>query len=399
MRLSSTTQDGTTVSRGFMQHNDSLQQQTATRALFNWMSVIVLVYLILVAVAAVSDGFKGFSGGAEGAAQIFAFASNPFVALLLGILSTALVQSSSTVTSVIVGLVAGGLPMTMAIPMVLGANLGTTITNTIVSLGHIRNREEFRRAFAAATMHDFFNLMAVAIFMPLELMFGVLSRSAEFLANLLVGGNNLSMQGVDFMKPLTAPALSLIQIITDLLPGKGPFLATIGIGIALILICVTWLGKVLKSVLVGSAKDMLHKALGRGPLTGIASGTLVTVMVQSSSTTTSLLIPLAGGGVFTTRQLYPFTLGANIGTTITALLAATALSGEGAHLGLTVALVHVFFNIFGVTLIYGLPFLRDLPVRAAEKLAEVGSENKLLAFGYVLGLFFMLPGLMMIIAK
>ncbi len=399
MRLSSTTQDGTTVSRGFMQHNDSLQQQTATRALFNWMSVIVLVYLILVAVAAVSDGFKGFSGGAEGAAQIFAFASNPFVALLLGILSTALVQSSSTVTSVIVGLVAGGLPMTMAIPMVLGANLGTTITNTIVSLGHIRNREEFRRAFAAATMHDFFNLMAVAIFMPLELMFGVLSRSAEFLANLLVGGNNLSMQGVDFMKPLTAPALSLIQIITDLLPGKGPFLATIGIGIALILICVTWLGKVLKSVLVGSAKDMLHKALGRGPLTGIASGTLVTVMVQSSSTTTSLLIPLAGGGVFTTRQLYPFTLGANIGTTITALLAATALSGEGAHLGLTVALVHVLFNIFGVTLIYGLPFLRDLPVRAAEKLAEVGSENKLLAFGYVLGLFFMLPGLMMIIAK
>ncbi len=399
MRLSSTTQDGTTVSRGFMQHNDSLQQQTATRALFNWMSVIVLVYLILVAVAAVSDGFKGFSGGAEGAAQIFAFASNPFVALLLGILSTALVQSSSTVTSVIVGLVAGGLPMTMAIPMVLGANLGTTITNTIVSLGHIRNREEFRRAFAAATMHDFFNLMAVAIFMPLELMFGVLSRSAEFLANLLVGGNNLSMQGVDFMKPLTAPALSLIQIITDLLPGKGPFLATIGIGIALILICVTWLGKVLKSVLVGSAKDMLHKALGRGPLTGIASGTLVTVMVQSSSTTTSLLIPLAGGGVFTTRQLYPFTLGANIGTTITALLAATALSGEGAHLGLTVALVHVLFNIFGVTLIYGLPFLRDLPVRAAEKLAEVGSENKMLAFGYVLGLFFMLPGLMMIIAK
>ncbi|WP_421200027.1 Na/Pi symporter [Aeromonas enteropelogenes] len=382
-----------------MQHNDSLPQQTATRALFNWMSVIVLVYLILVAVAAVSDGFKGFSGGAEGAAQIFAFASNPFVALLLGILSTALVQSSSTVTSVIVGLVAGGLPMTMAIPMVLGANLGTTITNTIVSLGHIRNREEFRRAFAAATMHDFFNLMAVAIFMPLELMFGVLSRSAEFLANLLVGGNNLSMQGADFMKPLTAPALSLIQIITDLLPGKGPFLATIGIGIALILICVTWLGKVLKSVLVGSAKDMLHKALGRGPLTGIASGTLVTVMVQSSSTTTSLLIPLAGGGVFTTRQLYPFTLGANIGTTITALLAATALSGEGAHLGLTVALVHVLFNIFGVTLIYGLPFLRDLPVRAAEKLAEVGSENKLLAFGYVLGLFFMLPGLMMIIAK
>jgi sodium-dependent phosphate cotransporter len=60
---------------------------------------------------------------------------------------------------------------------------------------------------------------------------------------------------------------------------------------------------------VGRARELLHKALGRGPLTGIASGTLVTVMVQSSSTTTSLMIPLAGGGVFSTRQLYPFTLG------------------------------------------------------------------------------------------
>jgi len=367
--------------------------------LFNWATIIGLIYLILVAVAAVSHGFKGFSGGAEGAAELFAFANNPFMALLLGILTTALVQSSSTVTSVIVGLVAGGLPMAMAIPMMLGANLGTTITNTIVSLGHIRNRDEFRRAFAAATVHDFFNLMAVAIFMPLELMFGVLSRSASALADLLVGGNNLSMQGVDFMKPLTAPALSVLDTITSFLPGKGPYLATIAIGIALILICVTWLGKVLKSVLVGPAKEMLHKALGRGPLTGIASGTLVTVMVQSSSTTTSLLIPLAGGGVFTTRQLYPFTLGANIGTTITALLAATAISGAGAQLALTVALVHVLFNVFGVLTIYGLPFLRDLPVRAAEQLARVGSENKLVAFGYVLGLFFVLPGLMMVITK
>lgn len=65
----------------------------------------------------------------------------------------------------------------MAIPMVMGANLGTTITNTIVSLGHIRDRGEFRRAFAAATVHDFFNLLAVFIFLPLELMFGLLQRA------------------------------------------------------------------------------------------------------------------------------------------------------------------------------------------------------------------------------
>ncbi|PPA30018.1 sodium:phosphate symporter [Aeromonas jandaei] len=382
-----------------MQQSDSQQQQSATRALFNWMSVIALVYLILVAVGAVSHGFKGFSGGAEGAAQIFAFANNPFVALLLGILATALVQSSSTVTSVIVGLVAGGLPIGMAIPMVMGANLGTTITNTIVSLGHVRDRTEFRRAFAAATVHDFFNLMAVVIFLPLELMFGLLQQSAEWLANMLVGSANMSMKGMDFMKPLTAPAQQLIDSAVAFLPGKGAAIATIVIGILLILASVTYLGKVLQKVLVGRAKEVLHKALGRGPLSGITSGALVTIMVQSSSTTTSLMIPLAGGGVFSTRQLYPFTLGANIGTTITALLAATAISGAGAQLALTIALVHVLFNVFAVALIYGLPFLRDLPVRAAEGLARIGSENKLLALGYVAGLFFALPALMMVVAK
>lgn len=384
-----------------MQQTQSLPQQRAShfRSLFNWVTVIALVYIILVAVGAVSHGFKGFSGGAEGAAQIFAFANNPFVALLLGILATALVQSSSTVTSVIVGLVAGGLPIGMAIPMIMGANLGTTITNTIVSLGHIRDRAEFRRAFAAATVHDFFNLLAVFIFLPLELMFGLLQKSAEWLATLLVGSADLSMKGVDFMKPLTAPALNLIDSAVAFLPGKGAAIATIVIGILLILACVTYLGKVLQRVLVGRAKELLHKALGRGPLTGIASGTLVTIMVQSSSTTTSLMIPLAGSGLFSTRQLYPFTLGANIGTTITALLAATAISGAGAKLALTIALVHVLFNLFAVVLIYGVPFLRELPIKAAEGLARVGSENKLLALGYVAGLFFALPALMMVASK
>ena len=268
------------------------QQTRRPGPLFNWLAVITLIYLILVAVGAVSHGFKGFSGGAEGAAQIFAFANNPFVALLLGILATALVQSSSTVTSVIVGLVAGGLPMEMAIPMVMGANLGTTITNTIVSLGHIRDREEFRRAFAAATVHDFFNLLAVFIFLPLELMFGLLQQSAEWISGLLMGSADMSMKGMDFMKPLISPSLDLIDSAVAFLPGKGPAIATIVIGILLILGCVTSLGKVLQRVMVGRAKELLHKALGRGPLTGIASGTLVTVMVQSSSTTTSLMIPL-----------------------------------------------------------------------------------------------------------
>ena len=111
--------------------------------------------------------------------------------MILGTLATALVQSSSTVTSVIVGMVAGGLPVSIAVPMIMGANMGTTITNTIVSLGMARQKDVFRRAFAAATVHDFFNLLAVAILLPLELMFGLLDRLSGWLAGASAGGGRV----------------------------------------------------------------------------------------------------------------------------------------------------------------------------------------------------------------
>ncbi len=365
----------------------------------NWAAIVLLVYAVLVAVGTVSGGFKLASGGSEGAKEIFAFATNPFVALLLGALATALVQSSSTVTSVIVGLVAGGLPISIAIPMVMGANIGTTITNTLVSIGHIRSKEEFQRAFAASTVHDFFNLIAVAIFLPLEIMFGILQKLAASLSHMFVGDADLSLKSYNFIKPLVKPTVGLIKDALSFLDGKLLGIAMVVAGIGLILFSVTVLGKLLKKALVGRAKDILHSAIGRGPLVGIGSGAAVTIMVQSSSTTTSLMIPLAGSGVFTTRQIYPFTLGANIGTTITALLAATSITGPAAEVALTIALVHVMFNVLAVALIYGIPVLRELPLKCAEKLAQVGANNKPVALGYVLGSFFILPGIIMLAVR
>lgn len=378
--------------------NQQNPQSTMSKAL-NWFAIAFLVYLVLVAVGTVSGGFKLASGGSEGAKEIFSFATNPFVALLLGALATALVQSSSTVTSVIVGLVAGGLPISIAIPMVMGANIGTTITNTLVSIGHIRSKEEFKRAFAASTVHDFFNLLAVAIFLPLEIMFGLLEKMAASLSHLFIGDADLSIKSYNFIKPLVKPAVSTIKESLQFLDAKMVGVAMVVVGIGMILFAVTTLGKLLQKALVGTAKDMLHRAIGRGPVAGITSGAVVTVMVQSSSTTTSLMIPLAGSGVFNTRQIYPFTLGANIGTTITALLAATSITGAAQEVALTIALVHVMFNVFAVALIFGIPFLRELPLKAAEKLAHVGANNKPLALGYVLGAFFVVPGLMMLAVR
>jgi len=356
-----------------------------------WLLIIALVYLLLVAVAMIGSGFKLAAG--DQAKELFAFASNPITALVIGTVATALIQSSSTVTSIIVGLVAGGLPVAIAIPMVMGANMGTTITNTIVSLGHMRQGQEFRRAFAAATVHDFFNLFSMLIFLPLEIAFGFLEKIGAYLASFLLGGDSLSMNGFNVIKPLVKPPLNLVK---EGLHGLGLSDMIIGIvlivvGIALIFFVITWIGKLLKVLMVGKAKDILHAAVGRGPISGITSGTLITVLVQSSSTTTSLVVPLAGSGVFSLKQIYPFTLGANIGTCITALLAATAISGPNAVFALQIAFVHLAYNVIGVIVIYGLPFLRWIPPRAAEGLADLAVKRKLYVALYVGLVFFVIP--------
>ncbi|MDX1269587.1 MAG: Na/Pi cotransporter family protein, partial [Oceanisphaera sp.] len=262
----------------------------------SWLLVSFLIYVLLAAVGAIGSGFKAAAG--SDAKELFAFASNPGIALIVGVVATALIQSSSTVTSIIVGMVAGGLPIAIAIPMIMGANIGTSLTSTLVSLGHIRNGEEFKRAFSAATVHDSFNILAVAILLPLELLFRPLATASEYLAGLLVSDASVSMSGMNFMKVLLSPASDLLKASVAWLPGVWSGVALILIGIGLILMVVTQIGKVLRTLMVGRAMNILHTAVGRGPVSGMASGTLVTVLVQSSSTTTSLIVPLAGTGVF-----------------------------------------------------------------------------------------------------
>ncbi|RLU02023.1 Na/Pi symporter [Ketobacter sp.] len=355
-----------------------------------WLQIAGLVYLLLVAVSLIGGGFKLAAG--DQAKELFAFASNPVAGLVVGTVATALIQSSSTVTSIIVGLVAGGLPVGIAIPMVMGANIGTTITNTIVSLGHVRQGEEFRRAFSAATVHDFFNLICVVIFLPLEIMFGLLEKMGAMASQWLVGGDSMSMNGFDFIKPLVKPPVKFLEnTVLGGLPEAVAGTLMIALGIVTIFMVITLIGKLLKSLMVGKAKQILHSAVGRGPVSGIASGTVITVLVQSSSTTTSLVVPLAGSGVFSLRQIYPFTLGANIGTCITALLAATAVTGANAIFALQVALVHLIYNVLGVVVVYGIPWLREIPLVAAQRLADATVQNKLYAVAYIGLVFFVVP--------
>lgn len=356
-----------------------------------WLRVLVLVYVLLVAVVVIGEGFK-FAAGSH-AEQLFQFAKNPLLGLMVGIVFTALIQSSSTVTSIIVGLVAGGLPVSIAVPMVMGANIGTSVTNTLVSLGHMRDQGQFRLAFSAATILDMFNLLAVAILLPIELMVHLLERISQLAASVMFSEVSLDVHQFNVLAAAVNPAADALQSITRQIPSPWAGICEVVVGIALIIASITRMGILLKRLMVGTARDILQRMIGQGPLSGILSGTIATVLVQSSSTTTSLMVPLAGGGILTLRQIYPFTLGANIGTCITALIAAAAVTGESSRQALAIALVHLFFNCLGVAIINGVPFLRHLPVTLAERLGDAVSRQKSLAFVYVIGVFFLTPGL------
>ena len=361
-------------------------------SLLAWVGIVALVYLLMVGVGVIGTGFKWFSGSPEGAVRLFSFATNPLIGVILGTLATALLQSSSTVTSVIVALVAGGLPVEIAIPMVMGANMGTTITNTIVSLGNIGERKAFHRSFSAATVHDFFNLYAIIIFLPIEVFFHPLQRMAGMMSGWFLDSGSVSISGINLISVIIKPVVVFIRGLFETMPGMIDAILFTAFGIALVFFSVLYMSKSLKYVMTGRAKALLDKALSKGIFVGILAGTLVTMIVQSSSTTTSLLIPIAGAGIITLRHVFPFTLGANIGTTITALLAATAVVTGNKIFALQIALVHFLFNFLGVLLFVSVPWLYELPIRSAEWLGELTERNRGYAIGYIFGVFFIIPG-------
>ncbi|HJM98739.1 MAG TPA: Na/Pi symporter [Acidimicrobiales bacterium] len=350
--------------------------------------VFGLIYTFLVGVSSLESGIKVM--GADTQESLFSSVSNPVAGLFIGILGTVLVQSSSASTSVIVGLVGtGALGVGDAVPMVMGANIGTTVTNTLVALAHMRQSDEFKRAFSAATVHDFFNLLAVSILLPIELATKVLSNSAEKISSQLVGS-----AGSEWKSPIkkwVKEPVGWLKDLGDALGASGNVLGTflVAIGLVIILIALAFITKNMRKLVADRIEASLNKVLGTGAGTiAMLLGLVITVSVQSSSITTSIMIPLAAAGVVSLRNIYPVTLGANVGTTITALLAALAASRPEA---LTVALVHTLFNVGGIVLLYPMPGVRDIPIRLAENLAKIAVQRRFMAVAYVVVAFIVIP--------
>jgi len=323
--------------------------------------------------------------GADVADNIFTATSDPFVALFIGVFSTVLFQSSSTTTSLIVGMVSSGsLGLAGAIPMIMGANIGTTVTNTIVSIGHINRGNEFKRAFAASTVHDFFNILAVIILFPLEMMFHGIQRSSEWIANLLFG----KIHNVDVLQaksPIKAAVKAGAKFIEQFSLDNDIMYLALSVLVTFMMLYA--LVKLLRSLVLEKIEVFFDQYIFKTVMRAIAFGIVITIMVQSSSITTSLVVPLAGAGVLSLRQIFPFTLGANIGTTVTAFLAAIT----GTVAALIAAISHLLFNIFGILIIYGLPPLRAIPLKLADMIAEYSLKNKFIPIGYLLIVFVAIP--------
>jgi len=363
-------------------------------ALLRTLSVVGLLFVFLAGVKGLGDGITIL--GRDALDAFFTATSNPFIGLMVGLLATTLVQSSSVTTAMIVGLVAAptdSLPVASAVPMIMGANIGTTVTNTIVSLAHMSRRDEFRRAFAVATCHDFFNFIAVLLLLPLELATGFLQRTATAIASRIstVGGVELDNPLKDALSIALGPIKAAVGAVSS---GRGTAILLILVSGVLIYVALFSIVRVMRSSMEERVESFVTRALGRSVLLSMLIGIVATVMVQSSSITTALLVPLAGAGLITLREAFPITVGANIGTTVTALLASLAVSGPHAEAALTIALVHLLFNVVGSLVILPVPFMRNLPLAAASGLAAVAARSRKWALAYVVGLFYLLPALL-----
>ena len=351
------------------------------KILFKTLGVVLALYLFLVGIKGLSSGIKMLGG--DFANQIMTTTSNPFISLLVGILATTLFQSSSTTTSIIVGMVSSGaVTLSGAIPMIMGANIGTTVTNTIVSMGHIRRGNEFKRAFSAATHHDIFNVLSVIILLPLEIAFGFIEKTATGLGTLLFG--TISTDEV-FQSPIKAAIKWGSKHVQSL--SFDSVTLYIVLSVLLTFAMLFFIVKLLRSLVLENIQQYFDKFIFKSAARAMFAGIILTIMVQSSSITTSTIVPLAGAGVVRLHQLYPFTIGANVGTTVTALLASLTLNVTAMVAGFA----HLFFNIFGIVLIFLNPLLKNIPLDLADWLSEKAVENRFIPLFYLLLFFFILP--------
>lgn len=363
------------------------QKTGITSKIFKLAKILFFLYIFLISISLMSHAFKGFGSGF--AKTLITTTSNPLVGLFIGILATSIIQSSSTTTSMVVAFVAAGvLTVRNAIPIVMGANIGTTVTNTLVAMGHITRKEEFKRAFSGSMIHDLFNILTVLILFPLEMSTHYLEKGGIFLATLFQ-----NVGGVKFTSPIKVIVKPGVNLVDGIFKNFTHFsntttgILTLLLAVILLFIALYNITKVMRSLVIERADIAFDKVIRKNALIAMFMGMLFTAIVQSSSITTSILVPLVAAGILQLEHSFPIVLGANVGTTVTAILA--SLTGNIA--GITIAFVHLLFNVTGIIIVYPIKLIRNIPIKVARFVSAKCSERRILAIVYVLSIFYGIP--------
>ena len=323
--------------------------------------------------------------GKTAAETILLATSNPYTGLFIGLLITAMMQSSSTTTSLVVALVASGsITLESAIPIIMGANIGTTITSTIVSLGFINKKKEFRRAVAAGTYHDFFNILTVLVLFPLEYYYGFLSRLSSGLTENFFSISRTSTPGT------FTQVLSIFKPAIDFLVNAIPsgFLLAI-LSFVLLFSSILLFRKLISGLLMASSPEKFGRFFFKSGPKSFFWGLVTTAAIRSSTITTSVVVPIVAQKLTSLRKAAPFILGANVGTTVTAFIA--AILNANSNSAISIAMAHFLFNVIGVLLFYPVPVLRNIPMALANWLGRMTLRYRLAGFVYILVIFFFIP--------
>jgi sodium-dependent phosphate cotransporter len=361
------------------------------------VQTVLRVLLILLLVYAFLLSVQMMGGGLQQAAQdgrneetirgfIESFSRSPVVALFIGVIVTAVFQSSSFTTSLVVGLVAARtLTVAQAIPLVMGANVGTTVTNTLVSLGHLSRRDEFRRAFAGAVVHDIFNLLTVAVLFPIEVAFHPLEWAAARLSPTAGVVEGQKFPGLlDYICDPVIDAFIGFNRLVGMGNTASGIVVTI-VAAALLFLSLVYTVKVLKRLVLVRVERFFDRVLFRNALMSFLVGLVLTFIVQSSSVATSMIVPLLGAGLLSLPQVFPYTVGSNIGTTIKMMLVALA-TGQPACV--QIAWVHLLFNCAGGAIFMPLKFV---PIGIATYLGRKVEKNRAYAIVHLAFVFIIIP--------
>lgn len=353
--------------------------------IFGVIKIAIFLFIFIFSLELMGTSLKMFGKGL--ATTLIQTTSNPFVGLFIGILATSLIQSSSSTTSIVVGMVGGGvLNVANAIPIIMGANIGTSVTNTLASITQINRSTEFYRSFSAAIVHDYFNLLSTLVIFPLQYFTNFLGRIATFM-----GQEFQNVGGLKFLSPIKALTRPLIDILRHWI-GENPWIL-FPLSLILLILALMQIVSALKVLVVKKAAVWFDRYLFKTALRAFFVGLLLTAIVQSSSITTSLAVPMAGAGLLTIVQIFPYTIGANLGTTMTAILAALATGNLAA---IIVAFSHLLFNISGIIVWWPFKFV---PIFLAQKFARFSTRNKMIPLIYIIIVFFVLPILLIYFLK